>query len=360
MTLPRDDDEGIWRGVLDKLNELDVSECHASVESDKQAILAYAAKHAGGIQALNDTVRRMSSAAFSRAQHFQIAQEGDAERLLALGKDTLTTWNCIQGRTLTHVLAANSHIRALHQVLEAVEWIHVESSDKYGRTPLSVAAELGVIASVSFLVAHGADVGSLDHRGFTPLYWAIARGQTSSVHCLLRAKSDLSIRAKWRGVRGYNSLLVACREGHLDIARTLLEERADIKSEVGGISSLHLAAREARSDIVALLLAYMAEAGARESTILQRTPLMYAAESGCLAGVSLLVAAKAKYDRKDTRGWTCIDYCRAGAASAHVSNAILDVFDRNLDGNIQVLERQEISACTSPTELRRSKTCNLM
>merc|ERR1712157_334756 len=91
---------------------------------------------------------------------------------------------------------------------------------------------------------------------------------------------------------------------------------------------------------------YRTDANLSEDTALRRTALMYATERGCLASVSLLLAARASPHAKDTGGHTCVHYCAVGYGDSDSAKvAILDVLDSFLDGHIapetEVLCRSE-------------------
>merc|ERR1712032_140247 len=121
---------------------------------------------------------------------------------------------------------------------------------------------------------------------------------------------------------------MACREGHTDVLRCLLQHRANISDTVLGLSGLHLAARECHPTTAAYLLSYKVNPSAAEDTELKKTPLMYAAEAGCLATVSLLVTFSANILDRDSKGQTVSDYCSSGLARPEIAGGIREVLDR--------------------------------
>ena len=55
--------------------------------------------------------------------------------------------------------------------------VNVDSNDKYGQTPLSLAAENGYEGVVKLLLEKAADIDSKDtNDGRTPLWWAAGNG----------------------------------------------------------------------------------------------------------------------------------------------------------------------------------------
>jgi ankyrin repeat protein len=109
------------------------------------------------------------------------------------------------------------------------------------------------------------------------------------LQCLLAVKS-VDVQAPM-GVGGLTLLHVACSNGHLPVARLLLEHKASARaSDHKGVTPLHLAALHATKPLVTLLLAAKAVVGARDAS--QQTVLHYAARGGA-AGVLLDVLLEA-------------------------------------------------------------------
>jgi ankyrin repeat protein len=147
--------------------------------------------------------------------------------------------------------------------------------DRAGEPPLLLAARAGVPASAQALLEHGAAVDTRDPSfGQTPLMIAVRGGHLPLVRALLDAGADVNaqstaeepprfvppsespeglsrgagiIRAGWPEGRGKRfpaagaktPLLYATREGHLEIARLLLERGAQLELADGnGITPL--------------------------------------------------------------------------------------------------------------------------
>lgn len=90
-------------------------------------------------------------------------------------------------------------------------------------TPLRLAATRGCVRSLRVLLAHGAEVDSLDVKAQTPLFVAVSNGHRDCVRALLEAGASPAGSV-------YNNcspLLLAARDGRVDILRQLLEHGAE-------------------------------------------------------------------------------------------------------------------------------------
>ncbi|KAF4769907.1 hypothetical protein HAV15_012068 [Penicillium sp. str.  len=99
-----------------------------------------------------------------------------------------------------------------------------------GHTPLSLAAQLGHLKIVEFLVQNGANVITKDDDRRTALQWAIFNGYTDIVQCLLTKATDVNFRDS----HGRTPLLMAVeaesfqeKSQRSQVINLLLERNAD-------------------------------------------------------------------------------------------------------------------------------------
>ncbi|GLI73288.1 hypothetical protein PoHVEF18_001503 [Penicillium ochrochloron] len=175
----------------------------------------------------------------------------------------------------------------------------VEAEDsKYGRTPLSWAAERGRAAVVKLLLEKGADVEAKDSEyDRTPLSWAAERGHEAVVELLLENSADVEAEdSKY----GRTPLSWAAERGRAAVVKLLLEKGADAEAKDSEYSRtiLSWAAEGGHEAVVKLLLDQGADVEAKESGLGQ-TPLSWAAERGHAAVVKLLLEEGANVEAKD-------------------------------------------------------------
>lgn len=91
-------------------------------------------------------------------------------------------------------------------------------------TPLRSAASQGHLRCLQLLLAHGAEVDSLDVKAQTPLFTAVAGKHLDCVLALLKAGAD----PNGSPYNNCSPVLTAAREGDADILRELLRHGADV------------------------------------------------------------------------------------------------------------------------------------
>lgn len=171
--------------------------------------------------------------------------------------------------------AQNGDPRSAEVLLEKgvpVDWRNAE-----GRTPLSIAAEIGDEALVKLLISWKANINTvankqpapLSHRGGrTPLHWAAARGHKHIVTLLLAAGADTEARRSG----GKSPTWEACVQDNVDLVRQMLDSGANVNARVGlGRSMLCQAVNSGGLDMVELLIQRDADVEAEFSAPFRRT-----------------------------------------------------------------------------------------
>ena len=112
------------------------------------------------------------------------------------------------------------------------------------------------VEKVISLLDSGAGINARDQRGWTPLLWAVSRGQTKVVKLLLDKGADVNAK----GEHGWTPLMEAANRGHTDATKLLLKKGADVnvKHEYGW-TALKIAKGKGNKDIVELLKAHGAK-----------------------------------------------------------------------------------------------------
>jgi ankyrin repeat protein len=98
------------------------------------------------------------------------------------------------------------------------------ATDDSGATPLMYAAAVGSSETTAALLEAGANVNTAAADGTTPLMWA--SGDAAKSRLLLDAGADINAEAK----DGTTPLVAAAQRGAADVARLLLERKADPRS----------------------------------------------------------------------------------------------------------------------------------
>lgn len=294
ICLPDDGDAASWRIVGRTLEQLDVEACKASNKKDKDEILSYIHRQAGGIFALNRNVRKLARQAMERSELMAAAVAGDLERIQRASPSELLTWRNIRGRSVTHVAAAKSQVAAMVKVLQMTNFAHLNVLDEDSRSPLGVAVESGQVASVLALLALRADIELRSATGQTALHLAAIRGHPEITQAIVNMKAHLEAETVYYGRPGHRPLTIACSEGRDKIVRLLVEYRADMEARTfTGAASLHVAAWTGHAEAAAALLAGKAEVNITTQDAFERTPLSLALMNGHSATVGLLLGAKA-------------------------------------------------------------------
>ncbi|KFX88299.1 hypothetical protein V490_07728 [Pseudogymnoascus sp. VKM F-3557] len=217
------------------------------------------------------------------------------------------------GWTPLSLAARDGHEALLKSLLDS-DVVGVDAKNSEERTPLSLAAENGHEAVVRLLLdSFIVDTNSRDMEGRTPLSWAAENGHKAVVKLLLVHSSNLD--AKDDG--GQTPFSYAAENGHATVAKILLNEGAELDSDDhGGYTPLVWAARNGHEAVLKLLL----ENGANlefESG-LGLTPLSWAAQNGHEAVVKTLLSKGANLESTSNSGQTPLSWAAENGHEAIV------------------------------------------
>ncbi|KAI5860619.1 ankyrin repeat and protein kinase domain-containing protein 1 [Durotheca rogersii] len=188
-------------------------------------------------------------------------------------------------------------IKGYDKVVETLLAAHanVEAQDNEGRSPLLFLASekpgkgRGTIETVKLLIANGAVVDVKDQIGRTPLLWAATNGNVDLARILIEGRANVAATNN----RGRTALHLAAESNHgqqqEDMVKLLLHCGANPGAvSDGGWTPLHNATQGGYAPVVSLLLQANANVNAELSNGM--TPLHWAAFNGFKEIVQLLLA----------------------------------------------------------------------
>ncbi len=175
---------------------------------------------------------------------------------------------------------------------------------------------------MNLLLSAGADARAANRYGVTPLSLAAVNGSARMVARLLEAGADPNGSVS----QGQTVLMTAARTGNADAVRVLIERGAavDAREAQLGETALMWAASENHAAVVSELLAHGAGVNLRSATVEfpndrfglegvltilphgDWTPLMYAARDGASDAARVLIEAGAALDAVDPDGTTAL------------------------------------------------------
>ncbi|WYZ39570.1 hypothetical protein EsH8_III_001484 [Colletotrichum jinshuiense] len=178
----------------------------------------------------------------------------------------------------------------------------LDFEDAKGGGILSFAINNSRPPIVAWLIEEGVSIDVLDSYGMTPLTTAAGKGSLAVVRRLL----DSGAQIEKKDNRGWTPLAMAVGKRHIEVVRLLLDRGANIEATTTkhGYTPLCLSVQDRGldGDITSLLLERGARIEAKATD--GATPLLVAAQFGCMEGARLLLDRKANLESKDTKGMT--------------------------------------------------------
>ncbi|XP_069690124.1 histone-lysine N-methyltransferase EHMT2 isoform X2 [Periplaneta americana] len=240
---------------------------------------------------------------------YQSAKSGNAERLIQVLGSGLNPNHlfreCSMGTAL-HAACAGGHLSAVHILLQA--GAHLDVLDRDQNTPLMLAALSNHKEIVKYLVKAGANVMIKGGDGMTALHLAAKAGNIDSCHCLLSVANTGRSYIDSVDDGGWTPLVWAAEHCHVDVARYLLQNRADplIRDAEQNIA-LHWSAFSGSVDISEMLLNYGCEVNS--TNVHGDTPLHIGARQNMYNCVLLLLARGGRVDVTNKAGDSPLDCC---------------------------------------------------
>ena len=160
-------------------------------------------------------------------------------------------------------------------------------------------------AKVRELLERGFDANTIDPKGRSGLYLALSEPSPKAAQVLVDwSKTDVNRL----NANGESALMIAALKGNLELATKLVEKGADINKT--GWTPLHYAASSGYLAIIALLLDQSAYIDAESPN--RTTPLMMAAMYGSAQAVRLLLRDGADPNLKNQQGLTALQFAQRG------------------------------------------------
>ncbi|KAG6557716.1 hypothetical protein Mapa_000481 [Marchantia paleacea] len=239
------------------------------------------------------------------------------------------------------------------------------------RTALMVASSTGYTKAVELLIQHEADILITGAEGFSCLHLAVAGGHLDVVRVILNkmevimtAKDTVPLRQEFlhdvgpdihesevsysirtfvdlETLEGHTALMLACKEGHLEISKLLIENNANMKISAHGWNCLHFSARYGHHEVSRLMIEScydLIDSTIRgkksSSSMLGFTSLMLASDFGHDKVVKLLLEHKASVMMSSEEGWNCLHYATR-RCHAETLRLILESRPDAVDSTIQ-------------------------
>ena len=359
--------------------------CDANIaDSDGWTLLHYACK-AGNVSLVRTLIEHKADITAKNKEgdmpvHIA-AYNGRGETIMAL----ITEFGCdaniedSDGWTLLHYACKAGNVSLVQTLIE--HKADITAKNKEGDMPVHIAVcnDIGEVI-LALITEFGCDTNIANSNGWTLLHYACKAGNVSLVRTLIKHKADITVKNN-RGdmpvhiaadydreevilalitefgcdtniadSNGWTLLHYACKEGNVNLVRTLIEHKADITAKNNQSNMpVHIAVKYDREEVI---LALITEFGCDTNIAGSNgwTLLHYACKEGNVNLVRTLIEHKAditaknnqsnmpvhiavKYDREevilalitefgcdtniaDFKGWTLLHYaCKAGNVS---------------------------------------------
>jgi ankyrin repeat protein len=130
--------------------------------------------------------------------------------------------------TALHHAVKGNHMETATLLIKRGAMLNAEDH-KFGRTPLHLAAELGLTKMAEMLILRGADLCATGDAFFskTPLHLSCIHGHSDTVKLLCMRGADVNMLS---GLLDKSPLHFACEKGHTECVRLLIQHGARINA----------------------------------------------------------------------------------------------------------------------------------
>ncbi|XP_018563285.1 uncharacterized protein LOC108905016 [Anoplophora glabripennis] len=198
-----------------------------------------------------------------------------------------------------HLAASLGQLNIVKFLIERSVYVHGIDCD--GRTALHLAASQGHLDVVKFLAGHGGGANIRDEANQTALHLAVLQGHLDIIEFLVAHGGDIQIKDKAK----QTPLHLAAEQGHFHVVKFLVELGLPLGSRnINGFTALHLAASHGHLDVLELLMRRGGNANIKTKS--DEIPLHLAAFEGHFKVVKYLVECGLNVDSKNIEGLTAM------------------------------------------------------
>ncbi|KAL9837988.1 ankyrin repeat and death domain-containing protein 1A isoform 2-T2 [Geothlypis trichas] len=205
------------------------------------------------------------------------------------------------GRNLLHCAAQRGHIQVMEFIMEDLEDMCVDETDKMDRTAFHLAAEHGQLEVVEFLIRLGCSHSAKDKEENTALHLAAKNGHLSVLEKII----DVGVDLDEKNSEGLTALHLAAEGGHSHCVKLLVEVGADVNAQTQKkMNCLHYAALHGYEEIARILM----DAGIHTDALNHQnaSAMHIAVLQNFPAIVKLFISAECDLDIPDNRQQTSL------------------------------------------------------
>ena len=218
-------------------------------------------------------------------------------------RNTYTGYRNKNGDSPLDCAIRRGHTALVKYVLKAAK-ASVMDSNTNGHTPVHLAADIGDVLMLDYLLQFIPEVNVCTDGGDTPLHVASLNGHADAVAFLLKKGADSNGANK----HGNTALHLASLRGHTNAMKALMESNAQVNARNNeGNTPLHLVCLQGQANAVRCLVRYNADADVKNRE--KNTPLHLAAIKGEIGVIRSLIGANCDVNIPDKHGDTILHQC---------------------------------------------------